>query len=86
VRDLEIGISGGIECILDPTREAEILGVDGGSVALDSNFKMIGRMQMDVLALAIACGATNAATLQWGSGAGGPRFSWDGMNHNCNHH
>ncbi len=86
VRDLEISMSGGIECILDPAREAEILGVDGGSVALDANFKMIGRMQMDVLALAIACGATRAATLQWGSGAGGPIFDWDGISHNYNHH
>jgi hypothetical protein len=86
VRDLEIGMSGAIACMLDPAREAEILGVDGGSVSLDANFKMIGRMQMDILALAIACGATRAATIQWGSGAGGPRFSWDGMNHSYNHH
>lgn len=86
VRDLEIGISGGIPCTLDPARESEVLGVDGGTVALDANYKMIGRMQMDVLALAIACGATRAATLQWGSGAGGPRFAWDGMNHDYNHH
>ena len=86
VRDLEIGIEGNIPCTLDPSREQEILGVDGGTVGLDANFTMIGRMQMDVLALAIACGATRSATLQWGGGAGGPIFNWDGMSHDYNHH
>lgn len=88
VRDLENGMIGNgvIACVLDETRAAEIQGINPDSVANDSEFKAIGRMQMDIIAMAIACGANNAATLQWGSGAGGPIFKWDGMNHDYNHH
>ena len=31
---------------------------------------------MDVMALALACDYNRVVTLQWGSGAGGPIFSW----------
>jgi hypothetical protein len=86
VRDLENTMGGTIACNLDPTREAELEGINPDTVAYDSEFRTIGRMQMDVMAMAIACGATSAATLQWGSGAGGPIFTWDGMAHAYNHH
>jgi hypothetical protein len=52
----------------------------------DAQFKRLGRMQMDLIALGLACNHTRVATLQWGSGAGGPTFKWDGMNHTYNHH
>jgi len=88
VRDLELGMAGNglIPCKLPPEREAEIEGIDPNTVSHASEFKKIGRMQMDILALAIACGATRVGSLQWGSGAGGPIFTWDGMNHQYNHH
>ena len=88
VRDLEIGMgdAGLIPCMLDPQRSAEIEGMNPDTIDTDAEFRTVGRMQMDILALAIACGSTRAATLQWGSGAGGPIFTWDGMSHQYNHH
>ncbi|WP_437315758.1 DUF1552 domain-containing protein [Sorangium sp. So ce385] len=88
VRDLEVGMgdAGLIPRELPPARAAEIEGVDPATVSFDAEFKKIGRMQMDILALAIATRATRSATLQWGSGAFGPIFKWDGMNHEYNHH
>lgn len=86
IRDLETGMGDdGLVCELDPARAAEIEGI-GPDITRDAEFKRVGRMQMDILAMAIACGATRAATLQWGSGAGGPTFTWDGMSHEYNHH
>ncbi|WP_437673976.1 DUF1552 domain-containing protein [Sorangium sp. So ce131] len=85
VRDLEVEMdNAGI--VLPPERVAEIEGINPDTVSYDAEFKKIGRMQMDILALAIATGATRAATLQWGSGAFGPIFTWDGMSHMYNHH
>lgn len=87
VRDLELGMGNGlISCTLSPERAAELEALDPNTVSYAEEFKKVGRMQMDILALAIACGATHSATLQWGSGAGGPIFAWDGMSHQYNHH
>ncbi|MBK6515115.1 MAG: DUF1552 domain-containing protein [Polyangiaceae bacterium] len=86
VRDLENTINGSIACELDPARAAELELIDPNTVANDSEYKKIGQLQLDVLALAIACGATKVGTMLWGSGAGGPIFNWDGLNHQYNHH
>lgn len=88
VRDLEVGMgnAGVIPRELPPERATEIEGINPDTVSFDAEFKKIGRMQMDILALAIATGATRSATLQWGSGAHGPVFKWDGMSHEYNHH
>ncbi|XYH96548.1 DUF1552 domain-containing protein [Sorangium sp. So ce1128] len=88
VRDLEVGMdnAGVIPRELPPERVTEIEGINPDTVSFDAEFKKIGRMQMDILALAIATGATRSATLQWGSGAHGPIFKWDGMSHEYNHH
>ncbi len=88
IRDLELEMAGSglIECSLDPARAAEIEALNPDTIATDGEFKRIGQMQMDILAMAIACGATNVGSIQWGSGAGGPIFTWDGMNHAYNHH
>lgn len=88
IRDLEtdMGGAGLIPCTLPDARMAELQGLDPGIVDSDSEYKRIGMMQMDVIALALACGANHAATLMWGSEAGGPVFNWDGMSHQYNHH
>ncbi|MCY1013560.1 DUF1552 domain-containing protein [Nannocystis pusilla] len=88
IRDLEVEMAGNglVACALDPARAAELEAVDPESVELDAQFKAIGRMQLDVLAMAIACGATHVATIQWASGSGGPIYQWDGMDHEYNHH
>lgn len=72
---------------LAAARVSELQGADKGvSITDDAQFKKVGRMQMDLIALALACNHTRVATLQWGSGAGGPIFKWDGMSHVYNHH
>jgi hypothetical protein len=72
---------------LDAARAAEIAAADRNvQITSDAQFKRVGRMQMDMIALALACDRNRVATLQWGSGAGGPIFKWDGMNHQYNHH
>jgi len=88
IRDLELEMAGSglIACSLDPARAAEIEALNPDTVATDAEFKRIGRMQMDIMAMALACGATHVGSLQWGSGAGGPIFTWDGMAHQYNHH
>lgn len=82
------GVSG---CQLPGTRAQEISKIVPSKVTLDSEYQTIGDMMLDVLALALACDQNRVATLQWGSGAGGPIFGWLGMsasdvNHKYNHH
>lgn len=88
IRDLEIdmGAAGLVPCTLPDARAAELQALDGNSVETDEMYKTVGLMQMDLIALALACGANRAATIMWGSEAGGPVFTWDGMNHQYNHH
>jgi Protein of unknown function (DUF1552) len=86
IRDLEGGMvsSGAIGCSIPDATVTELKGVNNAQVRNDSQFRTIGRLQMDVMALALACGATNVATLMWGSGEGGPVFSW--LGHTNEHH
>ena len=95
IRDLERQLEdsasaggGGLGCApLSDSRAAEIQSADQGiDIRSDAQFKRVGRMQMDLIALALACDHTRVATLQWGAGAGGPIFNWDGMQHLYNHH
>jgi hypothetical protein len=88
IRDLETGMgeAGLIPCLLPDARMAEIQALEGQNVEDDSMYRTVGMMQMDIIALALACGANHAATLMWGSEAGGPVFTWDGMSHQYNHH
>lgn len=94
IRDLETALMPGAGMTtqsgcapLDAARAAEIAAADRGvQITSDAQFKRVGRMQMDMIALALACDRNRVATLQWGSGAGGPIFKWDGMNHQYNHH
>lgn len=93
IRDLEKQLDGDVAPVasgcapLDAARIAEIEAADRDvSITDDAQFKRLGRMQMDLIALSLACDHTRVATLQWGSGAGGPVFKWDGMNHTYNHH
>lgn len=86
IREVEGGMvnSGAIACSLPAQTIAELQGIDPGSVKDDDQFRSIGRLQMDVMTLALACGSTNVATLMWGSGEGGPVFSW--LNQSNEHH
>jgi hypothetical protein len=81
IRDLETGMmsSGAIACSVPAATLTELQALDAAKVKEDANFPTIGRLQMDVLALALACGHSNVATLMWGGGEAGPVFSWLGQ-------
>lgn len=42
-------------------------------------FPDVGKAQMDLLVMALACDLTRVATLQWENSVGGTRFTWLGM-------
>jgi hypothetical protein len=52
----------------------------------NDRYPAITDLQVDILAIALACDFTRVATLQFDRGSGGPTFRWDGMNHEYNHH
>jgi len=88
IRDIEVAMttSGIPACTLPSARSAELQGLNPNTVGSDSEYKKVGQMQMDILALALACDHTRVATLQWGDGSGGPVFNFDGLSNQYNHH
>jgi hypothetical protein len=88
IRELEqtMTMNGIPACTFPAARTAEIQGINPNTVGNDTEYKKIGQMQMDVLALALACDHTRVATLQWGDGSGGPIFNFDGLSNQYNHH
>jgi len=76
------------KCSLPDARTAEIMAINPANVTRDSEYQKIGGMMMDVMALSLACDYNRVVTLQWGSGAGGPIFSWlpPDLNTMYNHH
>jgi hypothetical protein len=81
IRSLETNIqsSGMSSCALPSARTMEIQAINPSTVTRDSEFQKIGGMMLDVMALAFACDQNRVSTIQWGSGAAGPIFSWLGM-------
>jgi hypothetical protein len=93
IRGLETTMmaSGVIGCALPSARTQEIMAIDPKTVTLASEYAKIGGMLLDVMALALACDQNRVSTIQWGSGAAGPIFSWlamtaDDVNAKYNHH
>jgi Protein of unknown function (DUF1552) len=90
IRDVEttMGAAGLPACSLTTARTAEIMAIDPTTVTLDTQYQKIGGMMLDVMTLALACDHNRVVTLQWGSGAGGPIFSWlpPALNTMYNHH
>jgi len=88
IREVEMGMmgTGMVACTLPTATVDELRNLNPSTIATDAEFKHVGQLQMKVLALALACGNNRVATLQWGTGSGGPIFRWDGMNHMYNHH
>lgn len=82
IREVETNMGdggGAVTCTLAADTVEELRGIDPETVRNDSQFPVVGRLQMDVLALALACGHTRVATLMWGSGEGGPVMRWLGQ-------
>ncbi|MCH9684509.1 MAG: DUF1552 domain-containing protein [Deltaproteobacteria bacterium] len=88
IRDLEIDMFDGglVPCEIGGEVLSELQALDPNTVSLDSSFRQIARLQIEVMVLAIACGATLAGTIKFGNGAAGPIYNWDGMNHQYDHH
>lgn len=74
IRDLEVTMS----CSLPVERvtEMEAISPDAGA---NDNVEIVARMQMDIIALAMACGVTRAATLQIGDGNDSTEYTIDGV-------
>jgi hypothetical protein len=83
IRDVEVGMttttssSGLPACKLADARTTEIMAYNNSmTVTRDTEYQKVGGMMIDIMALALACDYNRVVTLQWGSGAGGPIFSW----------
>ncbi|WP_437330814.1 DUF1552 domain-containing protein [Sorangium sp. So ce381] len=74
IRDLEVGLA----CALPPERVAEMEAISPNVGSYD-NVETVTRMQMDIIALAMACGATRAATLQVGDGNDSTEYTIHGV-------
>jgi hypothetical protein len=90
IRDVEVGMgaAGLVTCNLPAARAAEVMAINPSTVTRDTEYQKIGGMMVDVMALSMACDYNRVVTLQWGSGAGGPIFSWlpPMLNTQYNHH
>jgi hypothetical protein len=88
IREVEMAMqqTGLPACQLPDATRTELMALNASTVGSDANYRAVGRLQMDVLALALACDHTRVATLQWNNGSSGPTFRWDGLNHPYHHH
>ncbi|MCA9631365.1 MAG: DUF1552 domain-containing protein [Myxococcales bacterium] len=90
VRDVETGM--GSACSPDTVAALDLNGVDrydmmdSNTVGSDGEFNEVARLMMKLTALTMACDVNRVATIKFSSGASGPTFRWDGMNHEFNHH
>lgn len=50
----------------------------------NDNYPTIGRLQMDLMAMALACDITRVSSLQWSTAQSGVRFTWLGQS--ASHH
>ncbi|MEO0326304.1 MAG: DUF1552 domain-containing protein [Myxococcota bacterium] len=86
VRQLELDLEAAGLCGGDTELRFLLEAMDPERIGSDANYKLVGQLQMDVIALALRCPGQRVVTLQWGNGAMGPIFRWDGMSHAYNHH
>jgi hypothetical protein len=49
-------------------------------VKAESNYPMVGQLQMDMIVASLQCGLTRVATLQWGNSNDQCTYSWLGVN------
>ena len=75
IRELEIGVG----CAAASPDGAARLEAGASILADDTQIDAVVKLHMDVIVMAIACGARRAATLQIGSGPDGNRYTIDGV-------
>ncbi|AUX28292.1 MULTISPECIES: DUF1552 domain-containing protein [Sorangium] len=80
IRDLEAALA----CNL-PAEAVAAMEAISPNVGKSENVETVTRMQMDIIALAMACGVTRAATLQVGDGNDGTEYTIDGVRQKSYH-
>jgi hypothetical protein len=89
IRTLEMTMgTSGLACLDTALRDRASMyeGANRTTIEAESAYPVIADLQVDIMAIALACDATRVATLQFDRGSGGPTFRWDGMDHEYNHH
>src|SRR5262245_41159088 len=89
IREIETGMgTTGISCLDQSVSDAAapFEGMAQRTLEMEVNYPTVANLQVDILAIALACDYTRVATVNFGNGAGGPVFKWDGMMHEYNHH
>lgn len=74
IRDLEVKMA----CALPDMRLAEMEAIQP-TVGSSDNVQTVTKMQMDIIALAVACGAVRAATIQVGDGNDSTEYTINGQ-------
>jgi hypothetical protein len=74
IRDLEETLTCGL-----PPEEVAAMEAISASAGANDNVEKVTRMQIDIIALAMACGVTRAATLQIGDGNDSTEYTIDGV-------
>jgi hypothetical protein len=75
IRDMEVQMA----CQLAPARYGEIAAIDPKTVGSGDQIETITKMHMDIIALAMSCGRSHAATLQIGNGNDQTQYVIDGV-------
>lgn len=89
IRELETEMGSSLLSCLDTALQERASQYEGASemeVESESEYVSIADLNLDIMALALACDFTRVATMQFDKGSGGPIFRWDGMSHEYNHH
>lgn len=88
IREIEMAMgSGVIGCgDSDLSDRASVYRRNDELAEEESEYPTATDLQIDIMALALACDYTRVATMQFDRGSGGPTFRWDGMMHEYNHH
>jgi hypothetical protein len=84
IRTLEMTMgTSGLACLDTAVRDRASMyeGASRTAIEAESAYPIIADLQVDIMAIALACDATRVATLQFDRGSGGPTFRWDGMDH-----
>jgi hypothetical protein len=88
VRDVEVRLArSAVSCGDSPLETRANAYRDAGDrVTENLEYPTIADLQVDIMALALACDYTRVATLHFDRGSGGPIFQWEGMSHTYSHH
>jgi len=80
-----------LEAVVEIEKRLDAPGLIGGACSIptlgdplevyaNDNYPALGRLQLDLLAMALACDLTRVASIQWASTQAGKVFTWLGQN------